>query len=450
MKESRPYILSFEKHEQRKERETEFKLSKYIDRYIARPLEKVDEWKNTYYIYEYIDGEKLYYELSKYGIFKFSNKDYRKNLELIKSFIEIVKNIFKIVEYMHNLDIVLNDIHPDNFILRNKIPYFIDLGNSYKYKEFPEYGIYNDIALKEWNKIDGKEADIKKVGNLILYCIGKLHIFDSSEIKSNTSLLKDLLKRYGIATNLDKFIFKILTEKISAREALIRLDNITIELNNLEYNLDLSNEIKNYEIDFDFYNFEEENNFLKIIEEYEFRNNKKLKYMIDKEKRFGLFGLSGVLFYLLENYDFENQEEIIEYGIKKIINDLIEYKGNRIISIKSYAGSPYISNGSSGFIKFLYEYDLKKYKDLILELAENLIGNFAQKSDYFNGMLGIADTLIDVCYIKFDKRYINSINEYMLNSLFYLKYGKINPNEFFYVYNRYKLLEEKYERFFKK
>lgn len=87
--------------------------------------------------------------------------------------------------------------------------------------------------------------------------------------------------------------------------------------------------------------------------------------------------------------------------------------------------------------------DGKYYKNLIIELSENLITEFAQFPDYFYGMLGIADTLIDVFYIKPIKKYLNSINSLLLNSILYLKYGKIDINEFNYVYNRYlNLLEE--------
>ena len=80
------------------------------------------------------------------------------------------------VEYFHNENIVLNDIHSDNILITEMLDlYFIDLENSYQSSESPTVGIYNDICLKKWNCIEGKKADCYKVANLMLFLLGRLH-----------------------------------------------------------------------------------------------------------------------------------------------------------------------------------------------------------------------------------------------------------------------------------
>ena len=195
----------------------------------------------------------------------------------------------------------------------------------------------------------------------------------------------------------------------------------------------MEKEVKNIKFEFDDYIVEYE--FMDIILKYDFNDKKRTKYMIDGEKKLGLFGISGILYYLSDTY--HKHENLIEYSLESIISKLIEVKGNRMVPIRNYAASPYIDSGNSGFIKLLFKLDKDKYRDLILELGENICFEFAQRPDYYDGMLGIADTLIDLYQFTQDEKYLKYIENLLLNSLFYLKYNKIRKDEFFYVYKRF-------------
>ena len=58
-------------------------------------------------------------------------------------------SLLETVAAFHTNDIVMNDIHPDNFVIdyNYKIT-FIDLENSYVYGDDPLTGIYSVISLK--------------------------------------------------------------------------------------------------------------------------------------------------------------------------------------------------------------------------------------------------------------------------------------------------------------
>lgn len=441
IKESRPNILSFEKYKHRDERENEYRISQILDEYTPKTIEVADEWINKYFIYEYIEGDNFYKKLINLTIFKYKMNTPEKNVLKLKEYIDIIKSLIKLVKYYHNKNIILNDLHVDNFKQNEKGLFFIDLGNSYIYNEKPKYGIYNEICLREWNKIDGKIADIKKIGNLVLYTLAKLHVNKENEIENNINLLNELFLNYGIKTNLSKLIKRLFDNDIDIYKAEKIFEDIKIDI--YDYVIELKTENREKDTKFSFYNYIYNDDFINILNTYDLENEDYKKYLIDKEKKLGLFGLSGILYYKIRNKDKDYNEKIIEYGVNSIIKKLIKINGKRIVPIKSYAGSPYINSGSAGLIKLLIYKDKKKYNNLIIELSENLITEFAQFPDYFYGMLGIADTLIDVFYIKPINKYLNSINSLLLNSILYLKYGKIDSNEFYYVYNRYlNLLEE--------
>lgn len=433
IKESRPHILSYKKYSHRKELENEFSLNKKFDDHLAKEIERVEEWINRYYIYEYIEAPDLYNDLTSHGLFGYERENSDKNIALLKKYLERINKILMMVKYFHDRELVLNDIHPGNIKIKDDKAYFIDLGNSYIYGKNPRYGIYNDICLEEWNKIDGKLADIKKLGNLILYTIAKLHITDEDDLEDNINILDYLLKSYGIKTNLPKLIYKMIVRDFDINQLINGFKNIYIKEYDKKISLDLEKEVKNIKFEFDDYIVEYE--FMDIVLEYDFNDKKRTKYMIDGEKKLGLFGISGILYYLSDTY--HRHENLIEYSLESIISKLIEVKGNRMVPIRNYAASPYIDSGNSGFIKLLFKLDKDKYRDLIIELGENICFEFAQRPAYYDGMLGIADTLIDLYQFTQDEKYLKYIENLLLNSIFYLKYKKIRKDEFFYVYKRF-------------
>ncbi|QWB43918.1 hypothetical protein JZI44_00005 [Streptococcus equi subsp. equi] len=58
-----------------------------------------------------------------------------------------------------------------------------------------------------------------------------------------------------------------------------------------------------------------------------------------------------------------------------------------MVPIENNNGSPYVDSGNAGLITVLILLDPEKYKDIIIELADSLQFEFAQRPGYFNGML---------------------------------------------------------------
>lgn len=133
-----------------------------------RRVEKVREWINNYYIYEYIDGINLSEFCDQHSLFSYRNKTLLENYEKFKKLMKCFGSLLETVAAFHTNDIVMNDIHPDNFIIDDNYKItFIDLENSYVYGDDPLTGIYSVISLKEWNKVDGKKADCHKLGRML-------------------------------------------------------------------------------------------------------------------------------------------------------------------------------------------------------------------------------------------------------------------------------------------
>ena len=117
MKEAKPYILFFDNIEKRSLRKNEYQISQRINKYIPTPLEKVQEWINTYYIYEYIDGVSLSVYTTPLTIFSYETTAEEDNSKKFKQFLAVINNLFKLVDYFHDNNIILNDIHADNFLI---------------------------------------------------------------------------------------------------------------------------------------------------------------------------------------------------------------------------------------------------------------------------------------------------------------------------------------------
>lgn len=94
LKESRPNILFFDNIEKRKLRENEYLLTNTLEKYTPSCIEKVNEWLNTYYIYEEIQGTNLYNCLKDYTIFNFGTKtnfEISENILKFSNFISTIK-----------------------------------------------------------------------------------------------------------------------------------------------------------------------------------------------------------------------------------------------------------------------------------------------------------------------------------------------------------------------
>ncbi|HEL0823386.1 TPA: kinase, partial [Streptococcus equi subsp. zooepidemicus] len=131
---------------------------------------------------------------------------------------------------------VLNDIHPDNFIVDfNENIYFVDMEHSYLYGASPITGIHHDIALREWNSLDGKIADCNKLGNMILFMIARLQI--NNKDVYNKELLNTLLKNFGIYSNIFDLISYLFTSDANISKAKDIIKQVYVKKSNQKYHL---------------------------------------------------------------------------------------------------------------------------------------------------------------------------------------------------------------------
>ncbi|WP_456243079.1 class III lanthionine synthetase LanKC N-terminal domain-containing protein [Streptococcus halichoeri] len=424
LKEARPHILSFYNVEKKELREKEYELSlelkeKGVNQVIT-PIEAVDEWINSYYVYRYIQGSSLTDFCKDYGINSYSRIHKKKNLRLFKEFLNIVNSLVKILIYLHSNQLILNDIHPDNFIRdeHGKL-HFIDLENSYLYGEKPFVGIESKISLKSWNFLDGKQADFHKLGNMLLFLLARLTVSEQSTVE--TDLLNRLLNSYGIDSNLSKFITYLLSGEVT-KDGLVKwlesLDATSIDIDEV---LPPKTDLKDSSI-----------SFIKKVERSCLEFDKYKKYLIDMavttpesedaiirlmnlERNLGLEGLSGVIV-LVDNQGLKN---IAEAGINILLNRLEETDDGLLVPIEGGCYSPYICNGLSGVIQMLYYTGREKHRRLILKLRKALYVEFAQYEDYRKGMLGIADTLLLTSEYRNSKKLHQCIESLLLNSYLY-------------------------------
>ena len=79
-------------------------------------------------------------------------------------FSTIIQQLIEILEEAHHKNVILDDIHPDNFLIdkANKI-HFIDLEFAHKFDESRKVTAKTEgFYLKSWIKIDGNEKRPKK------------------------------------------------------------------------------------------------------------------------------------------------------------------------------------------------------------------------------------------------------------------------------------------------
>ncbi|KIS21448.1 hypothetical protein AT52_01099 [Streptococcus equi subsp. zooepidemicus Sz35] len=133
--------------------------------------------------------------------------------------------------------------------------------------------------------------------------------------------------------------------------------------------------------------------------------------------------------------DLSCSEDIILYGINKLISNIIDTPNGKMIKINNSTASPYLSNGSAGAIKALLSIDPQKYQSIIEDLSNGITANFAQRPNYWSGMLGIADTLLDAYAMTHNETYIKCSIHLIINSSYYLDSNRLPINELIPVFN---------------
>ncbi len=120
------------------------------------------------------------------------------------------------------------------------------------------------------------------------------------------------------------------------------------------------------------------------------------------------------------------------------------------MSIGNNCASPYIDKGNAGYIQGLMYLDKARYLPNIITLADTVDVEFTQRPGYNDGMLGIADTLLDVYTLVPDTKYLNTARKLLLNTSFYVKYGRVDVNEFALVLKKYQDKEATHAQTLKK
>ncbi|MBN6047420.1 hypothetical protein JY232_03735 [Streptococcus thermophilus] len=442
LKEARPNILSFYDIEKKELREKEYELalelqSRGVERLIT-PIEKVDEWINTYYIYHYVQGESLTDFCKKYGINSYSREHKQKNLNLFREFIGLINLLVNTLSYFHRAGLVLNDIHPDNFVVGTDGQlHFIDLENSYLYGDKSFTGITSKISLKRWNFLDGKQADYHKLGNMLLFLLARLSISEESQVEP--SILDKMLKSYGIESNLLDFITYLLSEEVDLTGITTRLDSLYAKsISTNEAMPTLSQPSKKdtsfvQRVEYMCSSFEKYKVYVSDGKNLSVRSEDRIMRLMNSEQNLGINGLSGVVI-LLHSKGYHT---LALYGLEMVLNRLEETEDGLQVQIEGGFYSPYVFNGLSGVIQMLYYVDKEKYRGLILELRKSLYSEFSQYEDYAKGSLGVADTLLLTANYRKNKRLERCVKSLILNSFIYHQERKKPLDELSYVLSHY-------------
>lgn len=435
IKECRPNVMCTTTVTKNEMRENEWRLSKAIQECVPVRIEKVSEWVNRYYLYDYIEGEHLSDFCNKRNLFSYSHYSSDTNYIHFSDMVRVIRELLKTVRTFHQKGVVLNDIHPNNFIIsQNFKVYFIDLENSYLHETKPLTGVYSEVSLKEWNTIDGKVGDCHKLGNMLLYLMGKLHVKKGNVFVNE---LRNLLLQKQIDTNIDMLIDYLLTDNANVYTALEMLHSIIYFRKNTTKTLVLNLPTissENQELDIIEFVLSQE----ATVKHYQ-RNLNDRKWVLDaikNETYLGLNGAMGVLVYLkYMQYD----EEIIENGIQFILDNLTTVEGRfKGVQISQNTVSPYLYNGTAGIIQGLMYINSVHHLEDIIQLSETLMIEYAQSARFLDGMLGIAQTLLNVFAITKNQDYLATAKELLIASGILAEKDESLQTDYICVLDQYK------------
>lgn len=234
---------------------------------------------------------------------------------------QVIKNLIELLLLSHTKKIALDDIHPNNFIIdRNNKISFIDLEYSHHFNQSINITAKTDgYFLKKWENLSDEEKDLRKFGELILFLLGHLNIFEGQERSTENTflLINKIFDRFGIKTNISDLLKYLFTGN-SAKKAVETSKNI-------------------YFLKFD---------LLNIIDETYLKSPLELKKFIE-ETNFSEIGLNGLVGYLWK-LSYIKKSKIIEDKIEFLISQL----NNSFLYLSGKYYSPYLLNGSCGLALF--------------------------------------------------------------------------------------------------
>ncbi|MDV2631397.1 serine/threonine protein kinase [Lactococcus lactis] len=389
VKECRDNILMFEGMPCSKLRDNEYFISKDLDsKFFLQPIKKFKVWINNYYVYKYIEGQNLADWENRFFLFENVNQE---KLDILT---QVIKNLIELLLLSHTKKIALDDIHPNNFIIdRNNKISFIDLEYSHHFNQSINITAKTDgYFLKKWENLSDEEKDLRKFGELILFLLGHLNIFEGQERSTENTflLINKIFDRFGIKTNISDLLKYLFTGN-SAKKAVETSKNI-------------------YFLKFD---------LLNIIDETYLKSPLELKKFIE-ETNFSEIGLNGLVGYLWK-LSYIKKSKIIEDKIEFLISQL----NNSFLYLSGKYYSPYLLNGSCGLALFLMDYNFEKYQAIIIKIAEGMNVKYAKSMDFEMGLTGISYFLILLYKKTLDKKYLKWVDEQLETCQLLVESGKL-------------------------
>ena len=209
---------------------------------------KLKNVKNVPNIYNFYRDELSDYIILDYkginlNIYKINNYKKKGYIESIKN---IISNCIKIIEEIHNNNVIHRDIKPGNICIKNNIPYIIDFGLSKIYKNKSghiklkkinniigsiNYVSYNILQLNEPSRRD----DIESFIYIMLYMIitnKEFEINNNLNIinKKNKNVLNIFIKKYINNIEFIKLFDYIKSIKFNIKPNYIYINNIILIL----------------------------------------------------------------------------------------------------------------------------------------------------------------------------------------------------------------------------
>lgn len=386
-------------------RENEKNISLLDLNFIPKFIESFSYEDHLFYVYEKINGKTL----NSYNFFE-ENCFYKDlNITPKNNIYSILSNLLTTLHHLHNNNIILNDISPTNIMIDNNKIYFIDTEHSY----FSSSNCYLD-SIKEdyidqnYSILDNFSKDKMKLGYFIISLLTGTNYYLNIDKSGQTTLdFFYTISKY-ISLDINKVDSIISLIKNPKESNLNNLAQILIKPNNYSY----------YDID---------KKQLKKLLTNKINKYKKLYFKFNKTIDNNIFNC------LYKNYsDFYN---ITEDKFNKFYNNSkITKNDNKYIKYKD-ALSPYLKNGSCGFIEFsLCKYTLtnnKIYLKYINEFITGILKYPSKNISVLEGNFGILHTLYKLNEIlNYD--YVNIIIYRLSLSLELLDIYEKNNNDLFY------------------
>lgn len=438
IKECRPYIACTKTQDKQSLREHEWNLSATLQAPMPSRIEKVQEWIHHYYIYDYVEGVDLADFCNELNLFAYRRQTPAENLAKFQTLLRCFKELLTTIATFHSQGIILHDIHPNNLIVTADFQVvFVDLEHAYYDKNQPLTPIYSEIALAEWNELDGKRADCHKVGNLLLYLIGKLH---RKPYRQSVRSLEKLLLQKQLKSNIATLIQFLFSDEATMDEALKLLENqIVAKVVPIDYHFNLQEIPASDDSESLYHMIAYQQSFLQNYQSV-LNDERKVLQMLQAEKTLGLDGAAGALFYLKAiHYD----QQVLEKGVDWLLTALSETEdGLKGVAISDTAVSPYLIDGTAGIIHLLLAVNHEKYVKTACQIGEILKVEYAQFANLEKGMLGIALTLVRLFHATQHVQYLQPARELLISSSILVQEQPSLRRELLYVLSQYKKATE--------